>query len=139
MDLKTCERVTCNACLCFVPMSNVNDVSISGNTIVKPLEGGIYILGDKNGYINITGNTIKSPSYKNKGIHSGILIQNTSHSMITNNIVIDDLEVKNMKSAIEEKGYSDFNMITNNRVNKGLSGSIITKGANTRKESNMIH
>jgi parallel beta-helix repeat protein len=120
-------------------MSDVFDVSISGNTIVRPLEGGIYILGDKNGYINITGNTIKSPSYKNQGIHSGILIQNTSHSMITNNIVIDDLEVKNMKSAIEEKGDSDFNMITNNRVNKGLSGSIITKGTNTRKESNMIH
>ena len=40
-------------------MSDVNDVSISGNTIVRPLEGKIYILSDKNGYINITGNTIK--------------------------------------------------------------------------------
>jgi parallel beta-helix repeat protein len=120
-------------------MSNVNDVSISGNTIVKPLEGGIYILGDKNGYINITGNTIKSPSYKNPGMYSGILIHNTSHSIISNNIVIDDREAKNMKSAIEEKGDSDYNIITNNRVNKGTSGSIVTKGKNTRKESNLIH
>ncbi len=120
-------------------MSNVNNVSISGNTIVKPLEGGIYILGDKNGYINITGNTIKSPSYKNPGLYSGILIHNTSHSIISNNIVIDDREVKNMKSAIIEKGDSDYNIITNNRVNKGTSSSIVTKGKNTRKESNLIH
>jgi len=120
-------------------MSNVNNVSISGNTIVKPLEGGIHILGDKNGYINITGNTIKSPSYKNPGIYSGILIHNTSHSIISNNIVIDDGEEKSMKSAIEEEGDSDYNMIINNRVNKGTSSSIVTKGINTRKESNLIH
>ncbi len=122
-----------------IVMSNVNDVSISGNTIVKPLEGGIYILGDKNGYINITGNTIKSPSYKNPRMYSGILIQNTSHGIISNNIVIDDMETKNMKSAIEEKGDSDYNIITNNRANKGTSSSIVIKGKNTRKESNVIH
>ena len=44
-----------------------------------------------------------------------------------------------MKSAIEEKGNSDYNIITNNRVNKGTSSSIVTKGKNTRKESNVIH
>jgi parallel beta-helix repeat protein len=120
-------------------MINVNDVSVSGNTIVKPLEGGIYILGDKNGYVNITGNTVKSPSYNNQGIYSGIIIQNTSHSIISNNIVIDDNEAKNMKSAIEENGDSDYNIITNNRVNKGTSGSIVTNGQNTRTESNLIH
>ncbi|MFC1558770.1 NosD domain-containing protein [candidate division KSB1 bacterium] len=120
-------------------MSNVNNVSISGNTIVKPLEGGIYILGDKNGYINITGNTIKSPSYKNPGIYSGILVQNTMRSIISNNIVVDDLKTKNMKSAIEEKGNSDYNKITDNSVNKGTTGSIVTKGNNTKKESNIIH
>ncbi|KPL12173.1 MAG: hypothetical protein AMS26_18530 [Bacteroides sp. SM23_62] len=120
-------------------MSNVNDVAISGNTIVKPLEGGIYILGDQNGYVNITGNTIKSPSYNHQGMHSGIFIHNTSHSIISNNIVMDDMEAKNMKSAIEENGDSDYNIITNNRVNKGLSGSIVTTGKNTRKESNLIH
>jgi len=120
-------------------MSNVNDVSISGNTIVKSLEGGIYILGDTNGYVSITGNTIKSPSFNNQGMFSGILIENTSHSIISNNIVIDDSEVKNMKSAIEENGDSDYNIITNNRVNKGISSSIVTKGKNTWKESNLIH
>ncbi len=120
-------------------MSNVNDVSISGNTIVKPLEGGIYILGDKNGYINITGNTIKNPSFNNQGMYSGITIHNTSHSMISNNIIIDDQEVKNMKSAIEENGDSDYNIISNNRVNKGIIGSIQTNGQNTRTESNLIH
>ena len=120
-------------------MNNVEDVTISGNTIVKPLEGGIYVLGDKNGYINITGNTIKSPSYKNPRMYSGILIQNTSHGIISNNIVIDDMETKNMKSAIEEKGDSDYNIITNNRANKGTSSSIVIKGKNTRKESNVIH
>jgi parallel beta-helix repeat protein len=120
-----------------IVMSDVNDVSISGNTMVRPLEGGIYILGDKNGYVNITGNTIKSPSYNNLGMYSGILIQNTSHSIISHNIVIDDNEAENMKSAIEESGDSDYNIITNNRVNKGTSGSIVTKGQNTRIESNL--
>jgi len=43
-----------------IVMKDVNDVSISGNTMVKPLEGGIYILGSENKYINITGNTIKT-------------------------------------------------------------------------------
>jgi polygalacturonase len=42
---------------------------------------GIYILGEKNGYINITGNTIKRPSYNNPGIYSGIINQNTSYSI----------------------------------------------------------
>ena len=120
-------------------MSNVNDVSISGNTIVSPLEGGIYILGNKNGYVNITGNTIKSPSYNNQRMYSGILIHNTSHSIISNNIVIDDNEVKNMNSAIQEDGDSDYNIISNNRVNKGKTGSIVTNGQNTRTESNLIH
>jgi hypothetical protein len=120
-------------------MDNVNDVSISGNTIVKPLEGGIYILGNNNRYINITGNTIKNPSYENPGMYSGILIQNTSHSIISNNIVIDDGEAKSMKSAIEETGDSDYNIITNNRLNKGMSGSVVTHGVNTRNESNLIH
>jgi parallel beta-helix repeat protein len=120
-------------------MDNVNDVSISGNTLVKPLEGGIYILGDTSAYINITGNTIKNPSYENPDMYSGILIHNTSHSIISNNIVIDDGEAKSMKSAIEETGNSDYNIITNNRLNKGMSGSIDSKGMNTRKESNLIH
>jgi len=120
-------------------MRDVIDVSILGNTVVKPLEGGIYILGDNNGYINITGNTIKNPSYTNQGLYSGILIQNTSHSIISNNIVIDDGEAKSMKSAIEETGDSDYNIITNNRLNKGMSDSIDSKGMNTRKEDNLIH
>ena len=120
-------------------MKDVIDVAISGNTIVKPLEGGIYILGDTSAYINITGNTIKNPSYENPGMYSGILIHNTSHSIISNNIVIDDGEAKSMKSAIEETGNSDYNIITNNRLNKGMSGSIDSRGMNTRKESNLIH
>ena len=120
-------------------MSDVIDVAISGNTIVNPLEGGIYILGDNNRYINITGNTIKNPSYENPGMYSGILIQNTFHSIISNNIIIDDEEVKSMRSAIEETGDSDFNIITNNRLNKGMSGGIDSKGMNTMKESNLIH
>ena len=120
-------------------MNNVKDVAISGNTIVRPLEGGIYILGDRNGFVNITGNTIKNPSFNNQGMYSGILIHNTSHSMISNNIIIDDQEIKNMKSAIEENGDSDYNIITNNRVSKGISGSILTSGQNTRTEGNLIH
>lgn len=122
-----------------IVMSDVNNVSISGNTIVQPLEGGIYILGEKNGYLNITGNTIIRPSYKDPGIYSGILIQNTSHSIVSNNIVIDDGEERSMKTAIEENGNSDYNIVTNNRVNKGMSGSITTQGKNTRKESNLTH
>ena len=50
-----------------------------------------------------------------------------------------DREAKNMKSAIEEKGDSDYNIITNNRVNKGTSNSIVIKGSNTMNESNVIH
>jgi hypothetical protein len=122
-----------------IVMSDVNDVSISGNTIVQPLEGGIYILGKKNGYLNITGNTIKRPSFKYPGNYSGIFIQNTSHSIVSNNIVIDDGDAIKMKSAIEEIGDSDYNIVTNNRVNKGITGSITTQGQNTRKEKNMIH
>jgi parallel beta-helix repeat protein len=120
-------------------MSNVNDVSISGNTIVKPLEGGIYINGDNNGYITITGNTIKNPSFINQGLHSGIMIHNTTHSIISNNIIMDDQEAKSMKTAIEENGDSDYNIISNNRVNEGMAGSIVSTGQNTRIESNLIH
>ena len=72
-------------------------------------------------------------------MYSGILIHNTSHSIISNNIVIDDREAKSMKSAIEETGDSDYNIINNNRLNKGMSGSIDSKGMNTRKENNLIH
>ena len=122
-----------------IVMKDVNDVSISGNTIAKPLEGGIYILGSENKYINITGNTIKNPSGKSPEEYSAILIQNTLHSIISHNIVIDDGETKNMKSAIEETGNSDYNIITYNRVNKGTSDSIVIKGKNTKKENNFVY
>ena len=44
-----------------------------------------------------------------------------------------------MKSAIEETGNSDYNIITYNRVNKGTSDDIIITGKNTRKEENFVH
>ena len=122
-----------------IVMKDVNDVSISGNTMVKPLEGGIYILGNENKYINITGNTIKNPSEKSLNKFSGIFLQNTSHSIISYNIIIDDRSTKIMKSAIEETGNSDYNIITYNRVNKGTSNDIIITGKNTRKEGNFVH
>jgi parallel beta-helix repeat protein len=120
-------------------MKDVYDVSITGNTIIKPLEGGIYILGSENKYINISGNTIKNPSYKNPKEFSGILIHNTFHSIISNNIVINDIETKIMKSAIEETGNSDYNLIMNNRVNKGTKGDMTIIGKNTKKEGNFIY
>jgi len=121
-----------------IVMKDVNDVSISGNTMVKPLEGGIYILGSENKYITITGNTIKNPSGKSPNKFSGILLQNTLHSIISHNIIIDDQGKKTMKSAIEETGNSDYNLITNNRVNKGTSNDIVITGKNTRKEGNFV-
>ncbi len=120
-------------------LKDVYDVTIGGNTIVKPLEGGIYVLGDKNQYLNITGNTIKNPSIKSPSKFSGIFVQNTSHSIISNNVVIDDQAEKSMRSAIEETGKSDFNMITGNRVNKGLSNAILVSGSSTKKEGNLVH
>jgi len=120
-------------------MKDVNDVSISDNTMVKPLEGGIYIVGSENKYINITGNTIKNPSEESPGEFSGILIQNTSHSIISYNIIIADRGTKIMKSAIEETGNSDYNIITYNRVNQGTSNNIAITGKNTRKEENFVH
>ncbi len=120
-------------------MHNVKDVSISGNTMAKTLEGGIYIHGDRNGYVTIIGNTIKNPSFNNQGLYSGVMIHNTSHSIISNNVIMDDQDTKSMKTAIEESGDSDYNMITNNRVNVGTAGSIVSKGQNTRKEGNLIH
>jgi len=122
-----------------IVMRDVKDASISGNTMVKPLEGGIYVLGNENKYINITGNTIKNPSGKSPGEFSGIHIQNTSHSIISHNIIIDDRNEKIMRAAIEETGDSDYNIITNNRVNKGKSDDIVTTGKNTRKEGNVVH
>lgn len=121
-----------------IVMKDIHDVSITGNTIVKPLENGIHILGTENRYINISGNTIKNPSHKNPEKYSGILIHNTMHSIISNNIIIDDAETQSMKIAIEETGNSDYNMVINNRVNRGISGGIETTGANTRKEDNII-
>jgi parallel beta-helix repeat protein len=120
-------------------MRNVNNVSISGNTMEKPIKGGIYIVGNENKYINITGNTIKNPSEKSPGEFSGILIQNTQHSIVSYNIIIDDGNQKIMKSAVEETGSSDFNIITNNRVNKGTKGDITIIGKNTKKEGNFIY
>ena len=120
-------------------MKDVYDVSITGNTIVNPLEGGIYILGNENKYINITGNTIKNPSGKSPEKHSGILIHNTLHCIISNNMVVDDGETKIMKSAIEETGNSDNNVIMNNYVNKGTLGHIISKGKNTKVKENIIY
>ncbi|HDY88196.1 MAG TPA: hypothetical protein ENH82_08800 [bacterium] len=120
-------------------MKDVSDVSIGNNTIVKPLEGGIYILGDKNQYINITGNIIRNPSEKSPNKFSGIFIENTTHSIISQNIIIDDRDEIFMKVAIEEAGNSDYNIITQNRVNKGVSGDILITGNNTKKEGNIVY
>ena len=122
-----------------IVMKDVKDVSIGNNTMVKPVEGGIYILGSKNEYINITGNTIKNPSVNSPDKFSGILIQNTTHSIISHNIIIDDRDKKSMKSAIEETGNSDYNIITDNRVNKGTSNDIVITGKNTKKDGNFVY
>jgi len=42
-------------------LKDVYDVTIGENTIVKPLEGGIYVLGDKNQFLNITVTLLKIP------------------------------------------------------------------------------
>lgn len=120
-------------------MKNVNDVSISGNTIVKPEKGGIYLLGDENKYVNITGNTIKNPSIESPGEFSGIFLQNTWNSVISHNIVIDDRDKKLMKYAIEEVGNSNYNIIVNNHISKGLLKDIFTIGVYTKEEGNIVH
>jgi parallel beta-helix repeat protein len=150
LEVKECELITVSGnifsgsgedvnSIYGMVMRHVHDVTITGNTMVKPIEGGICITGEGNGYVNITGNTIKSPSYTNPGLYSGILVHNTSHSIISNNIVVDDMEVKAMKFAIEESGESGHNIITGNRVGKGLSGSIISAGQHTMSEGNLIY
>jgi parallel beta-helix repeat protein len=120
-------------------LKDVSDVSIGDNTLVKPLEGGIYVLGNKNQYINISCNTIKNSSTKSPNKFSGIYIQNTTNSIISNNIIIDDQGERSMRSAIEEAGNSDFNMITSNRVNKGLTNDILINGSSTKQEGNLVH
>jgi len=44
-----------------------------------------------------------------------------------------------MKSAIEEMGNYDYNIIKYNRVNKCTSNDIVITGKNTRKEENFVH
>ena len=108
----------------------------------KPKQGlliRLYISGENNQYINITGNTIKNPSEKSPAKFSGIIIENTTHSIISQNIIIDDREEVLMKAAIEEVGNSDYNIITQNRVNKGVSGDIMLTGRNTKGSGNIAY
>jgi len=69
---------------------------------------------------------------------SGIFIRNTTHSIISKNIVIDNRDNKAMKTAIEETGNSDYNIISGNRVNKGTTNDILITGKNTKKDGNLV-
>jgi parallel beta-helix repeat protein len=121
-----------------IVMKNVKDVSITGNTMTKLQTGGIYAVSGPNKHLTITGNTIRNPSLKFPGEFSGIYLENTQHSIVSNNTVLDEGQVPKMKSAIQEAVGSDCNVIMGNRVSQGRSNSIVIKGSHSKSEENLV-
>ena len=114
------------------------EISVTGNTLSRPFAGGIYTLGDRNDHLTITGNTLRQPSWQSPGRYSGISLHNTHESIVNSNIVIDDPDKPKMTFAIEETGDSDSNLLTDNQVSKGVSGTIRVTGVNTKSHGNRV-
>jgi len=117
-------------------LENAAEISISGNTIVKPFAGGIYASGSEQRHLTITGNTVKDASWKSPGKYAGIHLRNTYESVVQGNSIIEDTDQPCMKAAIEEAGDSDFNLLANNQVSVGTKGSILIQGENTEAYGN---
>jgi parallel beta-helix repeat protein len=105
----------------------------TGNTCVENGRAGIDLSSGKNNVVS--ANVCVNNSQRVPGKYPGILIRDTTGSVIANNRASDDQEKPTQRTGIAETGKSDYNVITGN--NLGGSAKAIEKvGQHTEVSGN---
>lgn len=108
---------------------------VIGNTCFENKRCGIRaITGSDN---TITGNVCLNNSTSKPGGYPGILLENVTDFIVTGNRCTDDRKSPTQLIGIEEKGNSDYNIISTNNCRGSKVKGIKTEGKDTADQANL--
>lgn len=109
--------------------------SIEGMTIGENQEHGILLESCER--IIVKGNVVYNNSKKSAGTYHGILISNSTNSIVAENHCHDTQSTKTQGYGVYEYGSTDYSIISLNNLRGNATGAVYVAGANTLEVNNL--